>query len=132
VAARLLSTMRAGGADEAAALLARNRLGATALYEAVRHGHAGVGDLLMTEAPEQASLASEDGFSPLYLAASTDRSVKMVRVLLRRSHDGTPSPASVNGPEGRSALHVAATRSKGTTLKSVQQRRMLKFDFAVV
>ncbi|KAG2637462.1 hypothetical protein PVAP13_2NG520900 [Panicum virgatum] len=112
VAARLLSTMRAGGADEAAALLARNSLGATALYEAVRHGHAGVVDLLMTEAPEQASLASEDGFSPLYLAASTDRSVKMVRTLLRRSHDGTPSPASVKGPEGRSALHVAATISK--------------------
>ncbi|KAG2596863.1 hypothetical protein PVAP13_5KG211914 [Panicum virgatum] len=121
VAARLLSTMRAGGADEAAALLARNRLGATALYEAVRHGYVRVVDLLMTEAPELASLASDDGFSPLYLAASTDRSVKMVRVLLRRSHDGTPSPASVNGPEGRSALHVAATRSKAFGSEMAQE-----------
>ncbi|CAM0144819.1 unnamed protein product [Urochloa decumbens] len=112
VAVRLLPTLRAGGADEAAALRARNRLGATALYEAVRHGRAGVVDLIMTEAPELASLASEDGFSPLYLAASTDPSVKMVRMLLRPSQDGTPSPASSEGPEGRSALHVAATRSK--------------------
>ena len=46
-------------------------MGATALYEAVRHGHLGVVDLLMTEAPELASIATadHDGVSPLYLAA---------------------------------------------------------------
>ncbi|CAN6175639.1 unnamed protein product [Urochloa humidicola] len=40
VAACLLPAISAAGADAAAALLARNRLGATALYEAVRNGHA--------------------------------------------------------------------------------------------
>ncbi|KAK3127230.1 hypothetical protein QOZ80_7AG0570140 [Eleusine coracana subsp. coracana] len=115
VAALLLSTMRSGGAEEAAALQARNCLGATALYEAVRHGRAGVVELLMTEAPELASLETEDGFSPLYLAASTDHSVKMVRALLRPLTDGSPSPACFSGPEGRTALHIAATISKGPT-----------------
>lgn len=113
VAALLLSTMRTGGADAAAALRARNCLGATVLYEAVRHGREGVVELLMTEAPELASLATEDGFSPLYLAASTDHSVKMVRALLRPLPDGSPSLASFSGPERRTALHIAATCSKG-------------------
>ncbi|CAO1941786.1 unnamed protein product [Urochloa humidicola] len=72
-AACLLSTMRAGGGgagELAAALLARNCLGATALYEAVRHRCAGVVDLLMEEAPELASVTTDDGVSPLYLAAT--------------------------------------------------------------
>ncbi|KAK1679991.1 hypothetical protein QYE76_040839 [Lolium multiflorum] len=113
VAAILLSAMRAGGADEEAALLARNQTGATALYEAVRHGRAGVVDLLMTEVPDMSSVAidGDGGVSPLYLAAST-KSVQMVRHLLRPSRNGTPSPASFSGPEGRTALHVAATAGK--------------------
>jgi ankyrin repeat protein len=116
VAAILLSTMRAGGADEESALRARNQTGATALYEAVRYDHAAVVDLLMTEVPDMSSVATEgdDGISPLYLAAASN-SVQMVRDLLRPSQDGTPSPASSSGPEGRTALHVAATVDKGTT-----------------
>lgn len=117
-AALVLSTMRSGGAAEAeAALRARNCLGATALYEAVRYGREGVVELLMAEAPELASLATEDDFSPLYLAlaASTHHSVKLVRALLRPLPDGSPSPASFSGPERRTALHIAATINKGTT-----------------
>jgi hypothetical protein len=34
-----------------------------------RHGHVGVVDLLMTEAPHLSSVPTEDGTSPLYLAA---------------------------------------------------------------
>ncbi|WVZ95127.1 hypothetical protein U9M48_040928 [Paspalum notatum var. saurae] len=113
VAAALLARMRGAGAgaDEEMALRARNRTGATALYEAVRHGRAPVVDLLMAAAPEMASLPTHDGFSPLYLAASIDE-LDMVRALLRPSQDGTPSPASFSGPEGRTALHVAATSTK--------------------
>jgi ankyrin repeat protein len=116
VAAILLSTMRAGGADEESALRARNQTGATALYEAVRYDHAAVVDLLMSEVPGMSSVAIEGdkGISPLYLAAATN-TVQMVRDLLRPSQDGTPSPASSSGPEGRTALHVAATFDKGTT-----------------
>ncbi|XBI54500.1 hypothetical protein VPH35_036518 [Triticum aestivum] len=110
VAAVLLRGMRAGGAEEESALRARNQSGATALYEAVRHGRAGVVDLLMTEVPDLASVDSDE-VSPLYLAASTD-SVQMVRALLRPSQGGTPSPASFSGPEGRTALHAAAASSK--------------------
>ncbi|XP_022680085.1 ankyrin repeat-containing protein At5g02620-like [Setaria italica] len=80
VVARLLSAMRAGGE----ALCARNCLSATALFEAVRHGHAAVVDLLMVLAPELASVATNSGVSPLYLAATTD-SLQMVRALLRPS-----------------------------------------------
>ncbi|TVU38782.1 hypothetical protein EJB05_12169, partial [Eragrostis curvula] len=106
VAACLLSTMRAGGAEEAEALRAKNCLGATALYEAVRHGHGEMVELLMAEAPQLASVTTDDGLSPLYLAATTD-SPQIVRALLRSSQDGTPSPASFSGPEGRTALHAA-------------------------
>ena len=112
VAARLLSAMRAGGADADAALQARNRLGATALFEAVRNGHAKTVELLATEAPELAAVTSGDGVSPLYLAAMAE-SVEMVRALLRQSPDGTPSRASSAGPEGRTALHAAAVKSEG-------------------
>nr|CAB3458157.1 unnamed protein product [Digitaria exilis] len=113
VAACLLSAMRAGGADADAALRATNRLGATALYEAVRNGDAETVQLLATEAPELAALTTDDGgVSPLYLAAMNG-SAKMVRALLRRSPDGTTSPvASFAGPEGRTALHAAAAKSK--------------------
>ncbi|KAF8700439.1 hypothetical protein HU200_034379 [Digitaria exilis] len=105
--------MRAGGADADAALRATNRLGATALYEAVRNGDAETVQLLATEAPELAALTTDDGgVSPLYLAAMNG-SAKMVRALLRRSPDGTTSPvASFAGPEGRTALHAAAAKSK--------------------
>ncbi|EAZ04161.1 hypothetical protein OsI_26303 [Oryza sativa Indica Group] len=113
VAACLLSKMRAGGSAAAAALRATNCLGATALYEAVRSGHAGMVGLLMAEAPELACVcvANDGGVSPLYLAA-TIGSVDIVRVLLRPLPDGTPSPASAAGPDGRTALHSAATTSK--------------------
>jgi ankyrin repeat protein len=112
VAAVLLPAMQSGGAEEDSALSARNQTGATALYEAVRHGHVGVVDLLMTEAPHLSSVATEDGTSPLYLAAMAG-SAQMVRAMLRPSPDGTPSPASSSGPMERTALHVAATFSSG-------------------
>ncbi|VAH45182.1 unnamed protein product [Triticum turgidum subsp. durum] len=111
VAAVLLPRMRDGAAEEESALRARNQSGATALYEAVRHGRAGVVDLLMTEVPDLASVDGDEGVSPLYLAASTD-SLQMVRALLRPSENGTPSPASFSGPEGRTALHAAAASSR--------------------
>ncbi|CAN6168264.1 unnamed protein product [Urochloa humidicola] len=120
VVACLLSAMRAGGEEAAAALRARNCLGATALYEAVRHGRAGVVDLIMAEAPELASVTCEDGVSPLYLAVNT-KSKQIVRLLLRPSADGTPSPASAAGRKGRTALHVAAATSKGNDGIILQQ-----------
>jgi ankyrin repeat protein len=115
VATVLLSTIRAGGAGEESglALRMRNQVGATALYEAVRHSRLGVVNLLTTEAPDLSSVATEDGFSPLYLAAMMG-STEMVQALLQPSTKGTSSPASFSGPEGRTALHVAATVSKGT------------------
>jgi hypothetical protein len=113
VAACLLSSMRAGGEEAAAALRARNCLGATALYEAVRHRRDELVDLLMTEAPELSSLAAEDGFSPLYLAASI-HSLQLVQRIVRPSLDGTPSPASYSGPKGRTALHSAVITIRGT------------------
>jgi ankyrin repeat protein len=112
VAECLLSAMRAGGAEAAAALRARNCHGATALYEAVRHGRAGVVDLFMDVLPELASVTSDDGVSALYSAAMSESS-QMVRTLLRPSPDGSPSPASFAGREGRTALHVAAAWSVG-------------------
>lgn len=113
VAACLLSAMRRAGGASADALRVRNGLGATALYEAVRNGHAETVVLLATEAPELAAMTTtDDGVSPLYLAALTG-SVEMVRALLRPTPDGTPSLASFAGPEGRTALHAAASRSKG-------------------
>nr|CAB3454501.1 unnamed protein product [Digitaria exilis] len=117
VAACLLSQMRAAGeADAAAALRAWNLLGATALHEAVRLSRAAVVELLMAEAPELASVTTEDGVSALYLAAEV-RSEEMVRLLLRSSTDGTPSPTSFSGRHGQTALHAAATVSKGITNK---------------
>ncbi|KAL6856969.1 hypothetical protein ACP4OV_018351 [Aristida adscensionis] len=111
VARCLLSTMAAAGAEEKAAILARNRLGATALFEAVRHRRAVVA-LLMAKAPELASITTDDGVSPLYLAA--DLGLKWaVRLLLRPSPNGTPSPASASGPDGLNALHATATYDSG-------------------
>lgn len=130
VAASILATMRTTGADAEIALRARNRTGATALYEAVRHGHARVVDLLMKEAPELASLATDGGFSPLYLAASVD-SLQMVQSLLRPSQDGMPSPASFSGPEGRTALHVAAASLQGTNIYWYLNLISNKFCFLV-
>nr|CAB3458161.1 unnamed protein product [Digitaria exilis] len=175
VSACLLSQMRAAGeADAAAALRARNLLGATALHEAVRLSRAavvlddrssqagvsnnrgwrlgpdphfiilhclcclGIGITLdrrqsghhadpnpkeeevsddkqehdMLRNGAIGSVTSDDGISPLYLAAITP-SRFMVRLLLRPSPDGTPSPASFEGRSGRTALHVAAATSKG-------------------
>ncbi|TVU38774.1 hypothetical protein EJB05_12160, partial [Eragrostis curvula] len=111
VAACLLSTMRSRGVEEAAALRATNRLGDTALHEAVRHSREEVVDLFMAEAPELASVTSDDGVSPLYLAATME-SAQMVRLLLRPSPDGIPSPASSAGRKGRTALHAAVFHSK--------------------
>ncbi|CAM0144820.1 unnamed protein product [Urochloa decumbens] len=125
VAACLLSAMRAAGEEAAAALPTRNCLGATALYEAVRYGRAGVVDLLMTEAPELSALTTEDGSSPLYLAASID-SLEMVRAILRPALDGTPSPASYSGPEGRTALHAAAIATREIAREMAQE--ILKWE----
>ncbi|GJM93491.1 hypothetical protein PR202_ga10051 [Eleusine coracana subsp. coracana] len=101
VAACLLSRMRRSGADSEAALQARNRpLGATALYEAVRNGHAETVALLAAEVPELAAMTTDDGVSPLYLAAMTSSSLEMVRALLRQLPDGTPSMASFAGRRG--------------------------------
>uniref|UniRef100_A0A0E0I0J3 PGG domain-containing protein n=1 Tax=Oryza nivara TaxID=4536 RepID=A0A0E0I0J3_ORYNI len=125
VVARLLETptgvaeaeadQLAAAATAEAALRVRNCLGATVLHEAVRHGHTEVVHLLMSRAgaAELASVASDDGVSPLYLAATTG-SVRMVQELLRMlrpADDGRRSPALFTGREGRTALHVAATKS---------------------
>ncbi|OEL28782.1 hypothetical protein BAE44_0010196 [Dichanthelium oligosanthes] len=121
VVACLLSAMRAGGEEAAAAALrARNCLGATALYEAVRHCHLGLVDLLMSEAPELSAITTEDGSSPLYLAASI-QSPQMVKEIVRPSLDGTPSPASYSGPEGRTALHAATAASREISREMAQQ-----------
>ncbi|KAG2645840.1 hypothetical protein PVAP13_2KG454605 [Panicum virgatum] len=112
--------MRAGGEDAAAALRARNCLGATALYEAVRYRHVGVVDLLMSEAPELSALPTEDGSSPLYLAAAI-QSLEMVKAIVRPSLDGTTSPASYSGPEGRTALHAATFNTRGISREIAQE-----------
>ncbi|PVH64975.1 hypothetical protein PAHAL_2G395300 [Panicum hallii] len=65
----------------------------------------------MTASPELASVTNDDGVSVLYLAVTLE-SRRMVRALLRRSPDGAPSPASFTGPEGRTAMHVAAACCK--------------------
>ncbi|KAL6885467.1 hypothetical protein ACP4OV_010246 [Aristida adscensionis] len=111
----LLRTMRAAGGEGAAALRATNRLGATALCEAVRDRRAGVVALVMAEMPELASVTTDDGVSPLYLAAAA-HSPEMVRELLKPSQNGTPSPASFSGPKGQTALHAAAVSSKEVQL----------------
>ncbi|KAF0905257.1 hypothetical protein E2562_003858 [Oryza meyeriana var. granulata] len=113
VVACLLRAIEAAGREAAETTLqARNRTGVTALHEAVRHGRVEVVDLLMTTAPWLASVITDGGLSPLYMAVS--HSVQMVRALLRPSQNGGPSPASAAGPEGRTALHVAAiSRTKG-------------------
>ncbi|KAL6856970.1 hypothetical protein ACP4OV_018352 [Aristida adscensionis] len=109
VARCLLSTMTAAGegAEEKAAILARNRLGATALFEAVGQGWPRVVDLLMAEAPELASVTTDDGVSPLFLAADLCFTTVVYLLLSRPSSDGTPSPASSSGPDGGNALHAA-------------------------
>lgn len=115
LAACLLRTMQAVGTDAGRALQqSRNQRGSTALHEAIRHGHVDVIDLMMTRAPWLASVTSDSGVSALYMAAA-NHSVQMVQVLLRPSQNGGPSPASAAGPEGRTALHIAAISStKGT------------------
>ncbi|KAL6856975.1 hypothetical protein ACP4OV_018357 [Aristida adscensionis] len=121
VAACLLRKMLAAGAEEKAAILARNRLGATALYEAVRHERAGVVALFMAKAPELASVTTDDGVSPLYLAAELG-SMTVVHLLLRPSPDGTPSPASSSGPDGRNALHSAARLTRALHEHDIPQQ----------
>uniref|UniRef100_A0A0D9WZT2 Uncharacterized protein n=1 Tax=Leersia perrieri TaxID=77586 RepID=A0A0D9WZT2_9ORYZ len=91
-----------------------NKMGATALHEAVTHGRVEVVDLLMTRAAWLASVTTDGGVSPLYMEAAS-HSVQMVQALLRPTQTGQPSPASAAGPEGRTALHVAATGIKGTS-----------------
>ena len=116
---------KAGHRDVAACLLrvmdqatprSRNLTGATALHEAVRHGHVEVVDLLMTTDPWLASVTTNGGVSPLYMAVS--HSVQMVQALLRPSQDGGPSPASAAGPEGCTALHVAAIKRTNGMIES--------------
>lgn len=110
----LLQTMQASTEAEAA-MKARNQTGATALHEAVRRGRLGVIDPLMTTAPWLASVTTDGGVSPLYMAAAS-RSLEMVQALLRPSQNGGPWPVSAAGPEGRTALHVAeAINDKGTS-----------------
>jgi hypothetical protein len=115
VAACLLQTMLGASTEGETALQSRNRAGATALHEAVRRSRVEVVDLLMTTAPWLAAVTTDGGVSPLYMAAAAE-SVQMVQLLLRPSRNGGPSPASAAGPEGRTALHVAAiSTTKGVT-----------------
>lgn len=142
VVARLLDT-RTGVAEAEvelaaavaeAALRVRNCLGATVLHEAVRHGHTEVVHLLMSRAgaAELASVASDDGVSPLYLAETTG-SVRMVQeLLLRPADDGRRrSSASFTGREGRTALHVAATKSAGNTSSTTTTLLLLQLLVAL-
>ncbi|KAF8669118.1 hypothetical protein HU200_051443 [Digitaria exilis] len=111
VAACLLSAMRRADAD--ATLRATNRLGATALYEAVRNGHAETVELLATEAPELAALTTDDGVSPLYLAAMTG-SAKMGPALLSKADSSGKTPlhyAVSHGQDGVLLLLLNAEAS---------------------
>uniref|UniRef100_A0A0D9WZR8 PGG domain-containing protein n=1 Tax=Leersia perrieri TaxID=77586 RepID=A0A0D9WZR8_9ORYZ len=115
VAACLLRTLQAAVMEHVEVTLqAKNKTGATALHEAVRHRRFEVVDLLMEAAPWLASVTTEGGVSALYMAATVDslRMVTIIEALLRPSQIGEPSLASVAGPEGRTALHVAATGIK--------------------
>lgn len=102
------------GADESSRLVkellrAENRLGETALHDAVRVGSRGMVIRLMEEDPELASFPREGGASPLYLA------VVMEEVAIARSlHDMSHGCLSYAGPNGQNALHAAVLRGKGT------------------
>ena len=88
---------------------AENRLGETALHDAVRVGSRGMVIRLMEEDPELASFPREGGASPLYLA------VVMEEVAIARSlHDMSHGSLSYAGPNGQNALHAAVLRGKGT------------------
>lgn len=90
-------------------LRAENKLGETALHDAVRVGNRGMVIRLMEEDPELASFPREGGASPLYLA------VVMEEVAIARSlHDMSHGGLSYAGSNGQNALHAAVLRGKGT------------------
>lgn len=101
------------GAAESSRLLkellrAENKLGETALHDAVRVGNRGMVIRLVEEDPELASFPREGGASPLYLA------VLMEEVAIARSlHDMSHGSLSYAGPNGQNALHAAVLRGKG-------------------
>ncbi|KAJ1289298.1 hypothetical protein BS78_02G153600 [Paspalum vaginatum] len=100
-----------GGAWLAKELLrAENKLGETALHEAVRAGNGGMVIRLMEEDPELASFPRDGGASPLYLA------VLLGEVGIARSlHDMSDGNLSYGGPNGRNALHAAVLRGEVMT-----------------
>lgn len=86
----------------------QNKLGETALHEAIRGAHMPVVDVLMTADPCLARVPDR-GTSPLFLALSLCHNI-IARELYMRDN-----LLSYSGPDGQNALHAAVHRSKEMT-----------------
>ncbi|RWW85924.1 hypothetical protein BHE74_00005356 [Ensete ventricosum] len=93
-------------ADDGVRSLVRmaNNVGNTALHEAVQNGHEQVAVALMAKSPRVSAVTNVNGVSPLYMAVESG-SASMVQRLLAAEE------ASCDGPNGQTALHLAALRS---------------------
>uniref|UniRef100_I1QE53 Uncharacterized protein n=1 Tax=Oryza glaberrima TaxID=4538 RepID=I1QE53_ORYGL len=121
---------KAGHRDVAACLLrvmdqatprSRNLTGATALHEAVRHGHVEVVDLLMTTDPWLASVTTNGGVSPLYMAFRSLNSVNFnckpeIAQEILNWPEG-PSLLTRADSSGRTPLHFAVIYGRLDTVK---------------
>lgn len=86
-----------------------NVLKETALHDAVRIGNQVIVERLLAADPELA-LYPVEGSSPLYLAI-----LQRENIIARRLYDLSHGNLSYDGPQGKTALHVATFRGIGTT-----------------
>ena len=104
---------RDGGDDDEMVktmLRMQNKIGETALHEAVRLSVRDIPDMvdrLLSEDSHLARFPHADGASPLYLAVSLGHD-GVARQLYEKDQ-----ALSYSGPDGRNALHAAALRGKG-------------------
>jgi hypothetical protein len=90
----------------------QNKLGETALHQAVRAGSRASVDKLMSVDSELASVPPPEAgntTSPLYLAISLGKEDIAAHLIHK-----TKGKLSCHGPHGRNVLHAAVTRRKGT------------------
>ncbi|KAJ8458194.1 hypothetical protein OPV22_031120 [Ensete ventricosum] len=106
-------------ADDGVRSLVRmaNNVGNTALHEAVQNGHEQVAVALMAKSPRVSAVTNVNGVSPLYMAVESG-SASMVQRLLAAEE------ASCDGPNGQTALHLAALRSyRAEIIRMLLQQR---------
>ncbi|KAF7087296.1 hypothetical protein CFC21_090496 [Triticum aestivum] len=87
----------------------QNKLKETALHEAVRIENNDMVNLLMTHAPELATIPAE-GTSPLYLAILMEN-----KIVAKTLYELSSGVLSYSGPNGQNALHIAVQRSQDLT-----------------